>query len=181
MQKIKRLMAAFVASTLLFAGAPNIAVAQSALSSSSAAYDEMRQAAKDAQSKEVDRLDTIFEGVADMNVERMACLDMFKNLKLSSSFGMMSMSEIINKVIEAVWDAVCSMAINAYQNATSGMASAINSNLELPGEVGKIVGPVASAKVGQTNNVQPFRRSGSNQYEYRYDKSVNVDTPSLYK
>ncbi len=178
MQKIRRGIAVtLIAIASLSAGLYPASQAMADESCNSATHRDMRSAAKDAAQADTERIKGMFDRVRNMNVQRMACLDIFKNMSIGGTFSSMSMDSLINKLVEAFWDMACDMVVDAYNDAVDGVTTSLAKNLELPGEVGQIVGPVTNAQVGALNKTDPFVRGKQGYNTLNYTK----DMPSAYR
>lgn len=178
MQKIRRGIAVtLIAIASLSAGLYPASQAIADESCNSATYSDMRSTAKDAAQADTDRIKGMFDRVRNMNVQRMACLDIFKNMSIGGTFSSMNMDALINKLVEAFWNMACDMVMDAYNDAVDGVTSSLANNLELPGEVGRFVGPVVNGQLGVVNNTDPFVRGRQGYSTQTYTK----DLPSAYR
>lgn len=123
-------------------------------------YQEMQQNSADALSARADHIKTLMDRANQMSVDKMACLDIFKNMTFGGMIRWMSMSALIDQVVARFWDAVCNAAASAYNQATSGLSQALQQNLQLPGQLGQVTGPVLQVG-GQVNPGTMSGGSGS--------------------
>lgn len=128
-------------------GALMAAPAAAQVPCNSPTYSEMQKRAVDALKGRQDHVKSLFDQVNQMSVERMACLDIFRNMSFGGFFKWMSLSNMVDQIVNAFWNQVCNAAASAYNQATSGLSQALSQNLSLPGQMGQIVGPVVQTGI----------------------------------